>query len=160
MRLGGFLHSVFWLSGLNSGVGRQTVKCVGAACCSALISWQMETVERSLCSVYYLPGHLSSSCFLHSPSPCSSLFFSLSYTQSPSRISVRRRHAVRAPPSFHLSFTQFLSLAQENLIFFVWAALLATSMFPSVASSLSSHFQRLFNFDFYCLLLFRTAFIF
>lgn len=58
------------------------------------------------------------------------------------------------PPLFSLSHTR------ENPIFLVWVALLATSRFPSVASSLSSHFQRLFNFDFYCLLLFRAAFLF
>lgn len=103
----------------------------------------------SSCSVYYPPEHLSS-FFPRSPSSC----------LSPA---LKGLHEFQFDSILHLfiiSLLFSLSHTRENLIFLVWAALPATSRFPSVASSLSSHFQRLFNFDFYCLLLFRAAFLF
>lgn len=102
--------------------------------CEAWIS-----VERSSCSVYYLPERLSS--FFLALHPHISLFLS-------------KASSLTGPCVYSSSLLFSLSL-----IFLVGAALPATSRFPSVASSLSSHFQRSFNFDFYCLLLFRAAFL-
>lgn len=111
--------------------------------------------SASLCSVYYPPERLSSSCFPRFPSPSSFLSLSRSL-RTLKGLHEFQSDSISASKLLHL----FSRLTEENLIFFVWAALLASSRFPSVASSLSSHFQRLFNFDFHCLLLFRAAFLY